>query len=322
MPVTRRTLASILVAVAVFFVPTLGWVPAQAVGTGKPAIVTPEDGVNYPAYATPDFVVNFADAPYGSYYWSVTDDANQVLYSGTVMYAAGDPATKDLQSLSGLAYTFWTASVTGSTGTVSSYFSAGPIADPPPYACTIEVPAQVRVISPITAVYARFHHCRGWDMKWAVRHRVGGQDVRFGTLGVKVGRSIGPWRYRDSWPTGTYRVVPPPVGGPNTTQLSVKFGSRVTLAAGAKTAGHFKLSGDVSRYVASVDGWHGWANHAVAISYKNCASGCQWRYFGTTRSDASGHYGLLSTSSLVRYWRATVADTASVWGSKSAAVKR
>ncbi|MFL6173934.1 MAG: hypothetical protein ACJ716_13680 [Marmoricola sp.] len=290
-------------------------------GTETPVIVTPADGASYAPNRTPDFVIDFSNAPYGTYDWSVKN-GDQLLHGGTVVYEAGDASTKDVQTLTDIEGGFITATVTGPTGTVTSTFDAGVVVDPGPYACVIDVPEQVRVVSPMTAVYARFYHCAGWTLNWAIRHQVGSKAVKYGTLGVKDGRSIGPWRYRDSWPTGRYLVQPPAITGPNSTQMSVKFGSRVTLAASAKTASHFKLSGDVSRYVASIDGWHGWADHAVAISYKNCVSGCQWRYLRTTRTDAIGHFALSSTSSLVRYWRATVADTSSVWGSKSASIMR
>jgi hypothetical protein len=104
--------------------------------------------------------------------------------------------------------------------------------------------------------------------------------------------------------------------------MIVKFGSRTSIIAGTKVGGRFRLSGEVTRYVPSVDGFRGWANRPVSISYKNCASGCAWRFLVTTHTGSSGHYSLTGISSLVRYWRATVASTTSVWGFKSAAVKR
>jgi len=316
-----RTALALLAALAVLLVPTLGTPAADAVGTGAPVIVTPADGEGYVPGEVPDLVVDFGDAPYGSYAWSVKDDSDQTVHSGTVDYESGDADQQDLTSLADLGSGAWTASVTGTAGTVTSSFGTV-ILGPPPVACTVQVPAQVRVVSSSVAVYPRFHHCEDWTVTWTIRHRVGSTSVKFGTFRVTNGFSAGPWRFRDSYPTGRYLVEPPDVGGPNETEMIVRFGSRTSLVAGAKTGGRFRLSGTVTRYVASVDGFRGWANRPVAISYKNCASGCAWRFLVTAHTDGSGHYSLTGISSQVRYWRATVGNTASVWGSRSPAVKR
>ncbi|RNL80038.1 hypothetical protein EFL95_14060 [Nocardioides marmorisolisilvae] len=313
-------LQTVLLTVAVALVPTLAVSAANAVGTGSPVIVTPADGESYYSHEVPDLVVDFGNAPYGSYDWSVTDaDSNQVLHSGTFDYDAADPDQNDLADLTDLGLGGYTATITSDGGTVTSSFGTFELG-PPPVECQIEV-AAVRVVGPTTAVYPRFHGCEGQTETWAVRHRVGNGTLTFGTFKVVNGKSAGPWRFKDSWPTGVYAIRSREMYGYNTSTV-VRLVSRISLTAGTKVGGHFRISGDVTRYVPSADGFRGWANRPVAISYKNCAAGCAWRFLGTDHTDSTGHFSSTVTSSQARYYRATVGSTTSVWGRTSAPVKR
>ena len=317
----RRLLPAALGTLAALLVPIVGTSPAQGVGTGSPAILTPADGEAYYSHEVPDLVVDFAAAPYGSYDWSVTDTSTQqVLHSGTFVYDAADPDQNDLADLGDLGPGGYTATVTGSGAPASSSFGAFELG-PPPSRCEVRLPATVRVVAASTAVYPRFDGCAGTSETWAIRHRVGTRTLTYGTVRVLDGRSAGPWRFRDSWPTGTYEVRSRTPGGSSTSTV-VKLGSRISLTAGAKVAGRFRLSGDVTRYLPAADGFRAWANRPVAISYKNCAAGCPWRFLVTDHTDRSGHFTLGITSDSVRYWRATVASTSQVWGRTSTAVRR
>lgn len=313
----RRPVPMVLAALVAMFLATAFNAPAQAVGTGTPVIVTPTDGDNYSPGGVPDLVVDFGNAPYGSYDWSVKDGSDQVVHSGTVDYESGDPDQQDLASLADLDS--GTVTVTGTTGTVTSSFGVV-VLGPPPVECQVEV-KPVRAVGPSTAVYPRFHGCQGQTETWAIRHRVGKATLTFGTFKVVNGRSAGPWRFKDSWPTGAYDVVSRTRYGYRTSTV-VRFGSRISLHAGAKVGGHFRLSGEVTRYVPSVDGFRPWADRPVTISYKTCAAGCAWRYARTTRADSKGHFSTAASSATPRYWRAAVATTSTAWGRTSSPVTR
>lgn len=318
----RRVLPLVLTVLAFLLAPSLGSAPAQAQGTGTPVIVTPVDGAGYDSDDVPDLVVDFGNAPYGDYDWSVKNsESAQVEHSGTFAYDATDQDQQTLSALSDLGDGSYTATVSGTGGTVTASFEVFTVViGPPPVQCQVEV-RPVRAVAPTTAVYPTFHGCQGDTETWAIRHRVGAKTLTFGTFRVVNGRSTGPWRFKDTWPTGVYDVVSRTRYGYRTSTV-VRFGSRISLHAGSKVDGHFQLSGDVTRYVPSADGFRGWASRPVAISYKNCAVGCPWRFLVVNRTDSTGHFSSTASSATARYWRATVASTSSVWGRTSDPVKR
>lgn len=189
--------------------------------------------------------------------------------------------------------------------------AAGPV-------CTVSLGAKVTAAAPVTWVPPTFTGC---DTYPAASWKIARAGKNYGTVTAKNGVSQGSWRYHDSWPTGIYKVTPLFASAvpQNSTQTVVKFGTRVTLKGFRQDHLKVPLTGTVSRYVASVDGYRGWANRFVSISYSNCV-GCAWHSLYSDRTDAHGAFSLAAVSDQVRYYRARIGDTSVWWGSTSSSV--
>lgn len=315
---SRRFL--VLAALLALAAPLLGLVPAQAVGTGVPVIVTPVDGEVYHVEEVPDLHLDLSDAPAGDYLVELTDTPEHVLFSADVENSeAVDPdAFYELPELGIAAYTVTVYSAADAV-LATSTFSTFDLGEPPLPPCDIVVPSKVVAVSPTTAVYPKFVNCFDRTALWSVTRKSGGSVVGLAFLGIKDGVSRGPWKYKDSLPTGRYGLRPTGENQ-NTTSTVVKFGSRISLAS-SRTGTRVPLSGTVSRYVPSVDGFRAWANRPVAISYKDCAA-CPWKFLAMDSTDAAGRWGLTVISGQVRYYRASVGETATAWGRTSVPVRR
>jgi len=300
--------------------PLLGLVPAH--GTGVPVIVTPVDGESYFVEDVPDLHLDFSGAPYGGYRFEVTDSSGGVVLDADVDHAeAIDPQVfYALPELSIDAYTvtvFGTADAVLATATFGTYDFG-----PPPVLCAVDLPAKVTAVAPTTVVYPTYDGCGDATVDWYVDGPGAFKAARIGLVG---GTSLGPWRFRDSDTPGAFMADPqdvaPPglnLGGDGTV---VKFGSRISLAVGARTTTRVPLTGVVSRYSPAADGFRRWANRPVAISYKDCTT-CPWKFLAMDRTDSAGAYGLTVISSAVRYYRATVGETSTAWGRTSQPVRR
>lgn len=324
MPTKSRRLPSVLAVLGLTVAllgPLLGSSPATAVGTGAPVIVTPVEGESYHIDEVPDLHLDFDDAPYGDYRFEVVKAPDTVVLAGDVVHSeAVDPEA--FYELSLTEVNAYTVTVYGATDDVlaTTTFGTFDLGEPPLEPCDIVVPSKVVAVSPTTAVYPRFENCSGRNALWSVTRKSGASVVGVGFLGIKDGASRGPFKYRDSAPTGTYGVVPTGVDQ-NTTSTVIKFGSRISLAGSRASRTRVPLSGVATRYVPSADAFKAWGNRPIAISYKDCAV-CPWKFLATDRTDAAGRWGLTVISSTVRYYRATVGETATAWGRTSAPIRR
>ncbi|MFL6172097.1 MAG: hypothetical protein ACJ716_04315 [Marmoricola sp.] len=188
---------------------------------------------------------------------------------------------------------------------------AGPV-------CTVTMPYSVTAAAPVTWVPPTFTGCDTYPVAtWKVTR----SGKSYGTVTAKNGVSQGSWRYHDSWPTGIYQVTPLFASAvpQNSTSTVVKFGTRISLKGFRQDHLKVPLSGTVSRYVASADGFVRWAHRFVSVSYSNCV-GCAWHSLYSDRTDAHGVFSLAAVSDEVRYYRAAIGDTPVWWGRTSTAV--
>jgi len=192
--------------------------------------------------------------------------------------------------------------------------------------CTVHLPAAVSATSPYTAVWPTFTDCASYpDVVWAFSAASGPTNDYRGTVEVKNGVSQGAWRYRDSYPTGKYRVANPnlppvPTDPPqNFTTTVVKFGSTISLKSSRVSDLKVPLKGVVSHYVASVNEMRRWAHRTVSISYRDCDT-CEWKFLALDKTDAYGVFSLAAVSPTPRFYRAKVGETSTTWGRTSASV--
>lgn len=317
-----RRLPLILVALLGLVVPFLGANPAQAEGTGSPVIITPADDEIYPAGEVPDLVVDFGDAPYGTYTYAVVDlETDEVLVDGTETYEAGDPAELTLAAL-GLGLGGYQATVSGEGRSATSVFGTFFLGEPPTL-CSVNMPSKVVVVARTTAVWPTFDGCGKASVDWAIKHPRTPYDGD--TVGLVSGRSTGAWRYRDSEPAGSWKVQPGVVQivgiDQNSTRTLVKFGSRISLAAGPRNGTRVLLSGVASRYSPQAHSFRRWADRPIALSYKDCLN-CPWKFLAMDRTNSYGGYSITAISGKARYYRARVGETPTAWGRTSVPVRR
>lgn len=177
-------------------------------------------------------------------------------------------------------------------------------------------------VSPATWIYPTYANCGSTTAHWYVD---GPGDFTTVRIGVEDGRSLGPWKFRDSDRPGLYSAGPRNAESddfsPPGDSTVIKFGSRVSLVAGTRTSNRFPLTGIVSRYSPAADGFRRWADRPVAISYKDCVD-CPWRLLAVDRTDSSGAFGLTVISAGTKYYRAAIGDTWNTWGRISQPVRR
>jgi hypothetical protein len=184
--------------------------------------------------------------------------------------------------------------------------------------CTVHVSTKVTAAAPITWVSPTFTGCDGYaEAGWTVSRG----DKSYGRITVKQGVSQGAWRYKASWPTGIYTLTASSSAAvpQNSTRTVVKFGSRISLTGHRETHLLVPLSGVVSRYVPTVNGFRRWAYRPVAISYKDCFD-CPWKFLVMDRTDRYGVFSMGAVSFEARYYRARIGDTSTTWGRTSVPV--
>ncbi len=320
MSLRARRLPLALVALIALVVPVIGLSAAEGVGTGVPVIVTPVDGETYHVEEVPDLHVDFADAPYGDYRVELTDSVDQVLLGVDVEHVeAVDPEV--FYAVPRLGLDAYTVTVYGAAEAVlaSSTFGTFDLGEPPAR-CTVDLPAKVTAVARYTAVYPTFDGCGAVTASWLVD---GPGSFAARTIGVSGGSSLGPWRFRDTESPGVFRARPQlgaggSLGGDSTV---VKFGSRISLAAGTRSGTRVPLTGTASRYSPAAHAFRRWADRPIAISYKDCAA-CPWKFLAMDRTDRYGGFTLTAISGKARYYRATVGETATAWGRTSQPVRR
>jgi len=186
--------------------------------------------------------------------------------------------------------------------------------------CTVSFPTRVIASKPLTYAPPSFTGCEGVaKARWNLFDSSGTRRGR--AIGVDNGASIGSWIFSDKYPIGHYKVVPVATAGvqQNSTATVVKYGTTISLKGYRQDHLKVPLSGTVKRYVASVDGYRGWANRFVSISYRDCTT-CAWHPLYSDRTDAHGVFSLAAVSDQVRYYRARIGDTTAWWGSTSNSV--
>lgn len=293
----------------------LGALPADAVGSGDPVILSPVEEVV--AGDATDFDVDFRAAPYGTYAWAVVESGSgDPVVSGTFTFDASDPEIVTLTTFSvGLGEYVASLSDDVSGATASSTFGAISLGEPPT-ACAIVLPTKVVVTGPATKVWPRFPDCAGQSATWNVLSSSG---QVYGAFRIIDGVSQGAWTFRDSYPAGVYRVVGETQQ--DSAQITVKFGSRLSVAAGPRQGTKFKLSGIASRYSSSAHAYRRWPNRPIAISYKDCLA-CPWTFLAMDRTNRYGGFDLTVISGEARYYRARVGETWTAWGRTSKPVRR
>lgn len=317
-----RRLPLALVGLLVLVVPLLGVHPAQGAGTGSPVIVSPADGESYHVEEVPDLHLDFSDAPYGGYRFEVTDSSDAVVLDGDIDHTeAIDPQV--YYELPELGLDAYTVTVFGAADAVLATATFGTFdLGEPPLVCSVDLPEKVVAVSPTTVVYPTYDGCGSATASWYVD---GPGSFKAARIGLDSGRSLGPWRFRDSDRPGRFAADPQDLAPPGL-ELSgdsavVKFGSRISLVAGTRTPTRVPLTGVASRYSPIADGFRRWADRPVAISYKDCAA-CPWTFLAMDRTDSTGAFGLTVISTRTRYYRATVGETATAWGRTSQPVRR
>jgi len=170
----------------------------------------------------------------------------------------------------------------------------------------------------VTYVVPTFTGCDNYaSASWAIVR----SGKTYGRITAKHGVNQGSWRYQDSWPTGSYLLSPASSGAvpQNTARTVVKDGTRISLKGFRQDHLKVPLTGVISRYVASVDGFRRWPHRTVAISYRDCPT-CVWHSLATDTTNASGVFSLAAVSEEVRYYRARIGDSTVWWGSTSNSV--
>lgn len=315
-----RRLPLALVALLALVVPLLGLTPAQ--GAGVPVIVTPLDGEVYFVDDVPDLHLDFTDAPFGAYRFELTDTPDHVVLGASVDHDENtDPhAFYELPPL-GLAE--YTVTVFGAADAVLATATFGTFdLGEPPVVCAVDLPTKVTAVAPTTTVYPTYDGCGNATARWYVDGPGAFVATKIGLVG---GKSVGPWRFRDSDTPGTYLADPQDIAPPGVDLAGdstvVKFGSRISLTAGSRSGTRVPLSGTVSRYSPTADAFRRWANRPVAISYKDCAA-CRWKFLAMDRTNSYGAFDITAVSGSARYYRAAVGETSTAWGRTSAPVRR
>lgn len=302
--------------------PLVGLLPAAAVGTGNPVILSPVEYV-YAGQPT-DLQVDFAAAPYGTYAWSVTRaGSGSVVVSGDVVHDA-EAAPKQVLTRFTVPAGEYVATVRDDVSGASDTVTFGTVElGEPPRSCEIDLPSKVVVTAATTAIWPRFSGCQGVTQTWYVGNRAG---RTYGTFRIVNGVSRGAWRFRDSFPYGGYQVWPKAAAGldgpaANSTRMVIKVGSRLSLTAGPRQGDRVRLSGIASRYSSTADAYRRWASRPVAISYRDCSS-CAWKFLGMDATNRYGGFDLTVVSTKTRYYRAKVGETGTSWGRTSKPVRR
>lgn len=302
---------------------------AGAVGTGNPVITAPT--ASDPLYAGFDgpFVVDFDDAPIGTYDYRVTrtpEGGEPVLVSAPRELdwsGSGPPHPLDIDPLpAGTGYRFEIGDGEGHEAALDFTVRSGPAPT-----CDVLVRSQVRVNAPVERVPARLAAgCAALDTvyaTWNIEHVTDG----FAEVLVYEQTSTDTWTLYDDEPTGTYLVLPKGARAgdlddvpQSSTRSVVRRDSRLALS-GSRSGRLLVLKARLTRYVPRADGFRGWRNRAVTVSFRRCPT-CAWQRLSTRTTDRTGRTTYRVRAAKVREYRVRAAGTSRVWAPRPDLLRR
>lgn len=297
-----------------------GLAPAQAVGTGNPAVVqVGETAQHYDGFTGP-FVVSFEDAPKGSYSWSVTTeppDGTPRRIRGPFTYTWTGSGANPHFEVAGLEpgkyYRFHVGDNAGHAAVRAFVVSTGK-----PPSCSIVLPNHVRMgatSKKLTATLAA--NCAAADTEyasWQADHSKAGFAQTF----VFDRTTSRTWRLYDDEPTGLYVISPnratttDDVHLPqNTRRMIVRLDARLALSA-SRSGAYVTVRSSLTRYSPEANRFRAWAGRRVTLSYRTCAT-CAWHALTKQSTNASGRTSYRFRAATARTYRATVGGTSTTW---------
>jgi hypothetical protein len=300
------------------------------VGTGNPVITAPT--ASDPLYAGFDgpFVVDFEDAPIGTYEYRVTrtpaGGGDPATVAGPYPYEwSGSGAPPHLTTAplpAGTDYRFEISDGTGHATALDFTVRSGPAPT-----CDVQVRSRVRVNASVERIPARLATgCAALDTvyaTWNVEHETDG----FAEVLVYEQTSTDTWTLYDDEPTGTYLVLPKGARAgdlddvpQNSTRSIVRRDSRVALS-GSRSGRYVTLKARLTRYDPRADGFRAWRKRAVTFSYRQCPT-CAWHPLSTRSTDLNGRTTYRFRAAKVREYRVRAAGTARIWAPRPDRLRR
>lgn len=314
-----RWVVALVVAAALLVLPNAG---AGAEGTGNPVIESPVAGAaHYNGFNGP-FVVDFTDAPFDTYDYSVTKGVD-LIWSAPEAYpwAGGYPKPQLTVSAlpPGTGYAFHIVGETDDTKNATLAFDV--LSGPPP-TCSILLPGKVRmkarsflVNATLSAKCATLHTDYA---VWEARHPVGGfaQTFTFDATNTDY------WRIYDDEYTGIYTVSPKYAQTSsnedipqNTTRLIMRMDSRINLTA-TRSGSYVTLRTTSTRYSPSANRFRAWGGRRVVLTYRTCGT-CAWKALKVRTTNRYGRTSYRFRASKVRQYRATAFGTSTTWAPRA-----
>ncbi|RNL61344.1 hypothetical protein EFK50_18485 [Nocardioides marmoriginsengisoli] len=300
---------------------------AVAEDGGNPAIVSPASSGRLYAGTRGPFVVEFANAATGSYTWSVVTVPGDVeVASGPVSWTGAGTSARSITTPSVLAagdYSFTVKDADAHSASVA--FEVVGYAQP---RCTLIVPATIRVNAPEERVAgslasdcaaAQVSHA-SWDVRRA--------GTTFYNLFEFSGTTQDYWKHTASDPLGTFvaqasTAATNPAGDTilrNSPSTTIRLASRVSLSA-VRVRKYVTLRASLTRYVPAARAFRPWKGRVVTLSYKTCKS-CAWHRLTARTTSSKGTIQVRVRAPKVRYYRASVAGTSTVWAPYADLVRR
>lgn len=315
-----RTVAACLLAVLVASLALTA--PAGAVGTGDPVITSPTStSALYDGYTGP-FVVDFADAPTGTYDYQVLDvsgPGDPTPVTPVQHYddnGTGVEPQLRVPALSPGSYRFVISDAATHSHQASLDFTVRSGSAP---RCSLLVPSRVRVNARVEKVVGHLSstctalHTATAD--WKVTR--GGRTYDY--FSFQAGRNTtDTWSLYSSDPVGGYTVVPLSARSTsfadvpqNTPTVVARRDSRLALT-GWRSGSDVTLVTSLSVYAASANAFRPWAGRYVSLSYRSCSS-CAWHLLRTLTTDSHGQARYRVRASGVREYRVAASGTSLAW---------
>lgn len=321
----------LLVALAMLFSGVVLSGPAAvAESTGNPVVdQTVATKQHFLGFKGP-FLVDFSNAPYGTYSFSVStapsgEDPGDIVSGPTAFdWEAGKAATQSfaVPALSGGTYTFSIEDLSEHSGAVA--FTVRPRHQP---YCSLGVPSAVRVNAPEEVVVGRLaSNCSAAQVRyasWDVR-RAGSS---FFNWFVFDKTSLDSWKHTASDPLGTFAAVQVDATNPfgdeilqNSPSTTIRLDSRVSLTS-SRVRKYVTLRASLTRYVPTARAFRPWKARVVTLSYKTCKS-CTWHRLTARTTTSKGKISVRVRAPKARYYRATVGGTSTIWAPYADQVRR
>ena len=299
---------------------------AVAEDGGNPAIVSPPSSGRLYLGARGPFVVEFANAQTGTYTWTVvTSPADEPVATGQVSWTGSGSSSRSITTPSALAPGAYSFSLNDGAGHLADVdFTVVGYAQP---RCTLVVPASIRVNAPEERVIGRLaSNCAAahvgyasWDIDRA--------GTNFALLAFN-GTSQDFWKHGASDPLGTFVAkastkTTNPAGDTvlrNSPSTTLRLDARVSLTS-SRVRKYVTLRASLTRYVPAARAFRPWKGRAVTLSYKACKA-CAWHRLGARTTTSKGKISVRVRAPKVRYYRATVAGTTTIWAPYADQVRR